>query len=92
MVPAVDGVSMGLIELIDELGVCLPGNVADLGTGKALSSVRGDLGGGLGGRSSVLDFLVIMVLIGGSGGVLAGTDETTIGARLEGNNIDEARL
>ena len=87
----VDGVSVGLIELIDELAVCLPGVMTDLGMGKALRRVRGDFGGGLGGRSSSLRAARV-VSIGGSGGIRLGITGITIGAMLNGKSIEEARF
>ena len=90
-VAAVNGVSVGLIELIDELAVCLPGVIADFGIGKALRRVRGDFGGGLGGRSSFLHSTIV-VLIGGSGGIRLGMAGITIGAIFDGKSIEEARF
>lgn len=92
VVPAVIGVSVGLIEWIDELGVCLPGSATGLPLGKALKSVRGDFGGGLGGLSSIPDLFGIVILIGDIVGILDGMGVTTIGARPEGKSIDEARF
>ena len=65
--------------------------MADLGIGKALRRVRGDFGGGLGGRSSSLRTATV-VSIGGSGGIRLGITGMTIGAILNGKSIEEARF
>jgi hypothetical protein len=60
LVTAVSGVSMGLIEPMDELAVWVVDgallDMLDLGMGKARIKVRGDLGGTFGGRLSSYGF------------------------------------